>query len=58
MHQLTTPTCKRPDHSLQLLVVSFDEKHQIHDQQRQHMLQQPLAMTILSISNFHLPGKE
>lgn len=51
-------TCKKLDHSLQLLAVSVDVKHQIHDLQHQYKLQQPQAETTESISNSHLPGKQ
>ena len=50
-------TCKRLDHSSQLLAASADGKHHIHDQQHQYMLQQPQAKMHLSISNSHRPGK-
>jgi hypothetical protein len=50
-------TYKRPDHNWLPLGEFVGAKYQIHDLQHQHMLQQPQEGTILSISNFHLPGE-
>lgn len=51
-------TCKRLGRSLQLLIVCVEVKYQIHDQQRQHKLQQPQATKSESVSNFHQPGEK
>lgn len=50
-------TCKRLDHSLQLLAAFVDARDQIHDQQHQYMLQQPPTRMGVLDANSHLPGE-
>lgn len=51
------PTYKKLVHSWPPLGEFVGVKHQTHDLQRQHMLQQPQEGTVLSISNFHQPDE-